>query len=76
MLRVRKTASELQAIVMIALRQDPKCDDVESVTILHRAQQASHDPNWEVVCSIKTAAPDPLAAEEIMRQLQAAYELA
>jgi hypothetical protein len=74
--KIHKTASELQAIVMIAIRQDPKCDDVESVAILPRAQLAPHQPNWEVAWSLKTIASDPQAADAILMRLQAAFELA
>jgi hypothetical protein len=73
--KLHKTASELKAFVMTAIMQDPKCDNVQNVTIIPRVPNAPHHPNWEVTWGTRTMAPAPLEAHSIMRLLQAEYEL-
>jgi hypothetical protein len=73
--KIHKTASELRATVMTAIMQDPKCDDVASVTIIPRSRHAPYHPNWEVTWGMRTVAPTPFEADMIMRLLQAEYEL-
>ena len=73
--REKKTADELSALVMLEIRKHLEWNHITSAAISRPVQRTTNAPNWDVMFGRTGRELTPNEAFEVVRGLQAKYEL-
>jgi hypothetical protein len=75
-IKEKKTASELAALIMREIRDLPECDHIARVAITRLPRQAPHQPNWRFTWTVNGSWSVPEAAFKVAERWQAQTDLA
>jgi hypothetical protein len=73
----KKTAQELQAMIMEQIRKQPELRSIMDVGVTPAVQSAAHHPSWQFGWWLRDGpAAASLKADEIARKFQYEFDLA
>ena len=75
-IKEKKTASELAALIMREIRDLPECDHIARVVITRSPRQTLHQPNWRFAWTVNGNWSVPEAAFKVAGRLEAQTDLA
>jgi hypothetical protein len=75
-LKQKKSAGELEELILEAVRQHQECNHIVGVAIIRPFQMASHHPNWDAAFTIACNEITPQVAFEIATKLKSKFDLA
>jgi hypothetical protein len=76
MAKAQRTDSELQEAIMLEVRRRPEWNDILGVTIIRRAREAEHNPNWDAAFTMDGPRVAPAGAFRLITNLQNVFDLA
>jgi hypothetical protein len=74
-MKPRKSADELEAMIMQEVAKHPDWGSIEGVAITRPVQSALHQPNWRAAFVMDGPRPVSHMAEQFARELSAKVDL-
>jgi hypothetical protein len=75
MMKEKKSAAELKALIMRELKQHPEWHDIQDVAITSAARPAD-EPNWDAAFTMSGSRSAPEGAFRFTKELGAKFDLA